>query len=214
MTRKVLLFELLLIAAVSVAIVTMYPHLPERVATHWDINLHPNGYSPKWMLFVLGPGIMAGISLFAWIGPSLSPERFQVDSFRSTYTQVMLMLSCAMAYLSGIILWAAAGHRIDEGRAVFGGICVLFALMGNVMGKVRRNFFIGIKTPWTLGSERIWIATHRFAAKTFVAGGLLGLALTMIGLRRWPIFALLAGALAPTIYSLVRYKQLQRRGDL
>jgi len=57
-------------------------------------------------------------------------------------------------------------------------------------------------------------ATHRFAAKTFVAGGLLGLALTMIGLRRWPIFALLAGALAPTIYSLVRYKQLQRRGDL
>jgi uncharacterized membrane protein len=214
MTRKVLLFELLLIAAVFIAIVVMYPHLPDRVATHWDINLHPNGYSHKWVLFVLGPGLMAGISLFTWWGPSLSPERFEVDSFRATYTQVMLMLFCAIVYLSGVILWAATGHRMDEGRAVLGGICLLFVVMGNVMGKVRRNFFIGIRTPWTLGSERVWIATHRFAAKTFVAGGLLGLALTMIGLHRWPVFAVLAGVLAPTIYSLVAYKRLQRQGDL
>lgn len=214
MTRKILLFEILLIAAVFVAIVAMYPHLPNRVATHWDINLHPNRYSPKWTLFLLGPGLMAGITLFTFAGPWLSPERFQVDSFRSTYAQVLLMLFCTMAYISVVTLWAGAGHRIDEGRAVLGGICLLFAVMGNVMGKVRRNFFIGIKTPWTLASERVWNATHRFAAKTFVAGGLLGLALTMIGLRRWPIFALLAGAIAPTIYSFIRYKQLQRRGDL
>jgi len=124
------------------------------------------------------------------------------------------MWFCTMAHISVVALWAGGGHRIDEGQAVLGGICMLFAVMGNVMGKVRRNFFIGIKTPWTLASERVWNATHRFAAKTFVAGGLLGLAFTTIGLRRWPIFALLAGALAPTIYSLVQYKQMQQRGEL
>jgi immunity protein, SdpI family len=214
MTRKIFLFEILLIAMALVAIVTVYPHFPNRVATHWDINLQPNGYSPKWILFLLGPGMMAGITLFTFVGPWLSPERFQVDSFRSTYAQVMLMLFCAIAYISTVIFWAGAGHRIDEGRAVLGGVCVLFAVMGNVMGKVRRNFFIGIKTPWTIASERVWNATHRLAAKTFVAGGLSGLALTMIGWHHWPIFALLAGALAPTIYSLVLYKRLQRRGNL
>jgi len=214
MTRKILLFEILLIAAVFVAIVVMYPHLPNRVATHWDINLHPNGYSPKWMLFLLGPGLMAGIMLFTFAGPWLSPERFQVDSFRSTYSQIMLMAFCLMGYISVVIVWAGSGHRMDVGRAILGGACVLFAVMGNVMGKVRRNFFIGVKTPWTLASERVWNATHRFAAKTFVAGGLLGLVFTMMGLHRWPICALLASALAPTIYSLVLYKQLQRRGEL
>ena len=214
MTRKVLWLELLLIAALFVAIVMMYPHLPDRIATHWDIDFRPNGYSHKWILFVLGPGLMAGIALLTWLGPSLSPEHFQVDSFRATYTQIMLMLLCAMGYLCGVILWAASGHRIDERRAVLGGICLLFLVMGNVMGKVRRNFFIGIRTPWTLGSERVWIATHRFAAKTFVIGGLLGFALTVIGLHRWPVFAILAGVFAPTIYSLVAYKRLQRQGDL
>lgn len=214
MTRKVFLFEMLLIAAVFVATVAMYPHLPDRVATHWNINMKPNGYSPKWALFLFGPGLMAGITLFTYLGPWLSPKHFEVDSFRSTYGQVMLMLFCAIAYISVVILWAGVGHRIDEGRAVLGGICLLFAVMGNVMGKVRRNFFIGIKTPWTLASERVWSATHRFAAKTIVAGGLLGLVFTIIGLHRWPVFALLAGALAPAIYSLVLYKQLERRGEM
>ena len=209
-----MLLELLLIAAIFAVIMAMYPQLPSRVATHWDINLHPNRYSPKWTLFLLGPGLMAAITLLTIFGSWLSPERFQVDSFRSTYAQILLMLFCAIAYISVITVWSEAGHRMDEGRALLGGICLLFAVMGNVMGKVRRNFFIGIKTPWTLASERVWNATHRFAAKTFMAGGLLGLALTMIGLRRWPILALLAGSLTPIIYSLARYKQLQRQGDL
>lgn len=81
MTRKILFFEILLIAAVFGAIVAMYSHLPNRVATHWDINLHPNRYSPKWTLFLLGPGFMAGITLFTFAGPWLSPERFRLIAF-------------------------------------------------------------------------------------------------------------------------------------
>jgi uncharacterized membrane protein YccC len=69
-------------------------------------------------------------------------------------------------------------------------------------------------SPWTLANERVWNDTHRFAAKTFVAGGLLGLILTIIGLHRWPVIALLVGGLAPVVYSFVFYKQLERRGEL
>ena len=126
----------------------------------------------------------------------------------------MLMVFCMMAYIDAVILWAGVGHRIDEGRAVGGGVCLLIAVMGNVMGKVRRNFFIGIKTPWTLASERVWNATHRFAAKTFMVGGLLGAAFIIIGFHRCSLFALLGGVLAPVIYSLFVYKQLERRGEV
>jgi uncharacterized membrane protein len=89
------------------------------------------------------------------------------------------------------------------------------ALLGNVMGKVRRNFYVGVRTPWALANERVWNATHRFAAKTFVAAGVIGLALTLLGFTGWPVFVLLmAGLLAPVAYSLVFYKQLERRGQL
>jgi uncharacterized membrane protein len=214
MTRKVFLFEVLLVAAVLGAIVFAYPHLPNRVATHWNINLQPNGYSPKWALFLLGPGIMAGIMLFSHLGQWFSPKRFEVESFRSTWHLLMLMLVCMMAYVCAVILWAGIGDSINEGRMVVGGICLIFTVMGNVLGKVRRNFFIGVRTPWTLANERVWNDTHRFAAKTFVAGGLLGLIFTIIGLRRWPVIALLVGGLAPVVYSFVFYKQLERRGEL
>lgn len=88
-------------------------------------------------------------------------------------------------------------------------------LTGNVLGKVRRNFFIGIRTPWTIASEPVWNATHRFAAKTFFAGGLAGLVFTILGAPIWlSLAAILVAVLAPVFYSLVVYKQLQRRGEL
>jgi uncharacterized membrane protein len=211
MTRKVFLFELLLIVALFFAILALYPHLPAVVATHWNGNLQPDGYSPKWALFLLGPGLMAGLTAFTYLGPWLSPAKFQVESFHATYGTIMLLVFCAVAYCMGITLWAAAGHATDAGRALLGGVCLLFILLGNVMGKVRRNFFIGIKTPWSLASEHVWNATHHFAAKTFVLGGLVALTGTVLHLRILPGCALLVAALAPVIYSLVLYKQLERR---
>jgi uncharacterized membrane protein len=110
---------------------------------------------------------------------------------------------------------AALGRAASADRAILGGVCLLFALLGNVMGKVRRNFFIGVRTPWALANERVWNATHRFAAKTFVLGGVIGFALTAVGVKGWlPFAVLMAGALIPVGYSLLVYKQLERRGEL
>ncbi len=215
MTGKYYLMAMLLTAAMLAAIVIAYPHLPSMVATHWDLQNQPDDYSPKWTLFLLGPGLMAGMMLLMYFLPWLSPKQFEVDSFRSTYLQIMLIVVAMLAYFCAVMLWADFGHPLNVDRAIVGGVCLLFALLGNVMGKVRRNFYIGIRTPWTLASERVWYATHRFAAKTFVVGGLAGLALYLAGLGFWPAFvALMAGALAPVVYSLIFYKQLERRGEL
>jgi uncharacterized membrane protein len=215
MTGKYYVVGMLLTAAVLVATVVAYPYLPSSVATHWNMHNQPNGYSPKWALFLIGPGLMVGTMLLMYFLPWLSPKHFEVDSFRSTYLQIMLMLVSMLAYFFAVTLWAGVGHPLNVGRALVGGVCLIFGLLGNVMGKVRRNFYIGVRTPWALANERVWNATHRFAAKTLVIGGLAGLALTAAGLDGWPVFvALMGGALVPVVYSLVFYKQLERRGEL
>ena len=133
-----------------------------------------NDYSAKWSLFLIGPGLMAGIMLLFYFLPWLSPKHWEVDTFQSTYLYVMVVLVSMLAYFTGVSLWVGLGRASNVSRAVIGGVCLLFALLGNIMGKVRRNFFIGVRTPWTLANERVWNATHRCAAKTFVLGGVIG----------------------------------------
>jgi len=91
----------------------------------------------------------------------------------------------------------------------------MIALLGNVLGKVRRNFFVGIRTPWTIANEQVWNATHRLGAKTFFAGGLLGLVAVILRAPFWlPVTAVIVAVLIPVIYSLMFYKQLERRSEL
>ena len=214
MTRKILILEILLILAALAATALAWPHLPAVVPTHWGISGQPDGFSPRWHLFLIGPGIMTLVTGMTWLIPWLSPQRFGVDAFSATYRQVMLMVFLLIGFIQEFMVWSAFGHPVTGGRVILGGACLFIALIGNLMGKVRRNFFIGVRTPWTLASEHVWNVTHRFAAKTMVTSGLLGLALAIAGLDILPIAALLAGALAPVIYSLVIYKQLERRGEL
>jgi len=214
MIRKVLLFQVLLIAAALAATVVVYPHIPAQIPFHWNFHMEPDLYGPRWALYLFGPGFMTATMLLTWLLPWLSPQRFQVSSFRSTFRLVMLMMFSMMAYMDAVMLWADSGRPMHAGRAILGGVFLFMALFGNVMGKLRRNFFIGVRTPWTLASERVWNATHRFAARIWMAAGLLGLVLSLAGLYVLALFALLATALASVVYSLVLYKQLERRGEL
>lgn len=214
-TRSYYIVGMGLITLVLVATAVVYPHLPAVVPVHWDAHGNVNGWSAKWTLFVVNPGIMAGMMLLFAVLPWLSPKHFEMDSFRSTYLYIMVVILAMLCYMHVLLLAAGMGWGLDMSRAVLGGACLLLALIGNVLGKVRRNFYVGVRTPWTIASERVWNQTHRLAAKTFVVSGLLGL--TAVGLRApfWlPLAILLAGLLAPVVYSLVFYKQLQRRGEL
>ena len=215
MSWKYYVAGFLLIVLVLVLTALAYPHVSDVVATHWNMNNQPNGYSHKWALFLISPGLMLGIMLLMRALPWLSPKNFEVDTFRATYLRIMVMILAVIAYMHCVMLWVNLGHSMDIGRTVVGGVCLLFALLGNLLGKLRRNFYLGIKTPWALANERVWNATHRFGAKAFVVAGLVGLLLTTVGLDGWPVLSVLvAGGLVSVIYSLAYYKQLERRGEL
>ncbi|HEV3343641.1 MAG TPA: SdpI family protein [Pirellulales bacterium] len=216
MTRVYFVFALALTVAAWAAAFIAYPHLSQQVPIHWNIRGEVDGYGDKnWATF-LSPAVMVGLLFLFRLLPWLSPKAFSLDAFRGTYEFVVALVMGLMAYIHGLTLWAAFGEPVDVSRALLGGICLFFALMGNVMGKVRRNFFMGVRTPWTLASERVWIDTHRLAARLFVAAGLIGFVLCLV--LPGPVafvaaFALIMiGALAPVIYSLVHYKRLEREG--
>jgi uncharacterized membrane protein len=205
-----------LVLLMLIALVIAYPHLPDRVPTHWNGQNRVNGYSSRGSLFLWGPGLMTGIMLLFAALPWLSPKRFEVDTFKSTYLYIMVLAVGFLAYTNALILWSALSGPINMVRACLGGVSVLMALMGNVMGKVRRNFWVGIRTPWTLASERVWNATHRFAAKAMVLVGAAALVVALSGALFWVWFAmvLVGGLLSPVLYSLICYKRLERRGQL
>jgi uncharacterized membrane protein len=215
MTRKYYQAGMLMTAAVLVATVIAYPHLPDSIATHWNIHNQVDGYVPKWSLYAAGPGLMALVMLLMYCLPWFSPKNFEVDSFRRTYLQIMLVLLCMAAYFFGVFLWAAFGHAVNMGRALVGGGCLAIVLCGNLMGKIRRNFFMGVRTPWALANERVWNATHRLAAKTMVVSGLVGLAISAASPNFWLVLVVLTiGLLIPAAYSFVFYKRLERLGEL
>jgi uncharacterized membrane protein len=203
------------VAATLAGTLVAYPHLPSTVPLHWNAHGQANGWGPKWTLFLFGPGLMTALVALFGVLPWLSPKKFKIDSFRSTYLYIMIVVVALLSYIHLLELASALGLALDMTRAVEGGVCLLIALLGNVMGKVRRNFFVGVRTPWTLADERVWNATHRLAARTFFAGGFAGLLAVILRSPFWlPVAVIGLAALVPVGYSLFFYKQLEHRGEL
>jgi uncharacterized membrane protein len=203
-----------LVLAALMATLIAYPHLPETIPIHWNGHGQVDGYGPRSSIF-LWPCVMAGLLLLFAALPRLSPKHFTIDTFESTYLYLMLVSLSLVTYINALTLWAALSGHVDIVPAMMGGISLLFALMGNVMGKVRRNFWIGFRTPWTLANERVWNATHRFGAKAMVLAGVAGLIVALASEQFWLwIGIILLGAIIPALYSLVYYKRLERCGQL
>ncbi len=199
----------------------LYTCLPQRVPTHWNWEGKVDGWGDKsWATFLM-PATMTGMLVLFVFLPALSPRQFEVDSFRSTYLYIMVLTTGLFAYMNAIILlqtWqeVRGGPKyLEIGRALIAGIFLFIALLGNVMGKVRRNFYIGIRVPWTLASERVWDDTHRLAAWVMVAAGSIGFVLVIVGVSPGVALGLLiVSMLIPVVYSFIHYKSLERRGAL
>ena len=219
MTRVYWMIGILLVTASLAASGWLYPGLPDRIPTHWNIEGKVDGYGGKWTLFLF-PGMMGSMLVLFYFLPTLSPKHFEVDTFRPTYLYIMNIVLGLFVYMQGVLLYTVyqnvhMGTSIDPGRGFIAGLFLFFALMGNQLGKVRRNFYIGVRVPWTLASDRVWNDTHRLAAWVMFAAGIVGFLLTIS--RVWiviPIVLLVASALIPVVYSFVHYKALERAGQL
>ena len=191
----------------------------DRIPIHWNIRGEADGWVPKdqtFVAFYLLPVIIAAtVALGMFALPWLSPRNFAVDTFRRTYDYIFFLIAALFVFLNTMVLWSQFRGSTAMDRWLLAGIFLFFAAIGNVMGKVKRNFWMGVRTPWTLADPGVWDRTHRVTAWVFVAVGLAGAVMAAAGVHFAVCFVvLIVGALSPIVYSLVLYKRLEREGKL
>jgi uncharacterized membrane protein len=176
MTRNLLGGLTLLLVLVMVASgVAVALSLPDglQLPLHWNQYGEPDRMGDKWEALLMPGGMTAFMGLVFYFLPSIEPRARDLARSHGLYTMAWLGLLIVMATVQlAIIGWALHWH-LPMLALIEGSIGLLFLLIGNQFGKSRRMFLTGIRTPWTLSSEEVWIATHRLAGKLLVAGGLI-----------------------------------------
>ena len=202
----------LALGAGLVAAALAYPRLPEQVPVHFDVHGRPDGFGGRlWGAFGL-PLLNLGLYGLMLVLPLVDPRRASYVHFERFYRGLRVGLAWLLALLEGVILWAALGHPVDVGAVTLAGVSALLLYIGRHLGQVRHNYFVGIRTPWTLASERVWDQTHRVGGRLLVAAALLpwvGMPFSRPAAFGLLVAGLVAAAVGSAVYSLVLYRREQ-----
>lgn len=210
MNRSQIFVGLAMVACACFIGIWLYPQLPQQIPTHWNASGQVNGYTEKpWGVFLLPLTMLAILGIFELI-VRYSPRGFRLDRSRHV-VGVFALATCGLLFLIFVAqLWAASGHATQPNQFVVPGIGILFMIFGNYMGKVPKNFFIGIRTPWTLASNEVWGKTHRFGGIAFVLAGLVLVVATPFGAPHWLLPVVVGVIVALSLgYSFVAYQRLE-----
>ena len=189
--------------------------LPDIVPIHWGANGQANGYGPKWMGTFLYPLMSIGIYVLVRVLLAAVPRLGGRQSTTANLKVARIVLAGIMLFMLIIQLVTIAqslGVGFDMTMVVMWALSLLFVFLGNYMGKIQRNFWMGIRTPWTITNAIVWERTHRLGGWLFVAVGLIGIPCSFIpSLRLWGILVpIIAVSIFLYIYSYVCYRQQTR----
>ena len=190
------------------------PSLPERVITNWDAAGRPVGTLPQATAVWLAPALMAGLVLLLAALPRIDPLRENVVAFRPTYDWFVVALTAFLFVVHAGILAYNLGYEFPFTSVVVAAVSLLVYYVGAVLPRTERNWFVGIRTPWTLSSDAVWDRTHRLGGRLFRLAGLVGLAGVAFG--EYAVYLLVVSvvtvALVTAAYSYVVYARSER-GD-
>lgn len=203
---------LALIAAFGATLV-LYGRLPDPMPIHWGLSGEPDNFATKPVGAFLMPVLALLVYGFFFLIPVIDPRRENIEQFRETFRFLRSALVLFFSYFQLVILQAvvSGGQRLDTSLLV-GGIGVFMIVIGNVMPRVRSNWFLGVRTPWTLESERVWRRTHRLVGRVAVLGGLIVI-VTSLMRPGWQIAAVVGVAVAISlvgfVYSYFEYRRVE-----
>jgi uncharacterized membrane protein len=191
-TRMTLIISLTLIVIATLAGLLLWNQLPEQMASHWNVNDQVDDTMPKFWGVFLMPLVTTGM-------------------FREAFNLFIVLIIAFMLYIHGLTLaWSIGYQNFKMSAAMLPFMGVLFIAIGFMMKKAKRNFFIGIRTPWTLSSDYVWDETHRIGATLFMASGLLTIIGSLFGgmISFWMLFIPLIGStIFLLVYSYVLYQR-------
>ncbi|PKM88504.1 MAG: hypothetical protein CVU87_07370 [Firmicutes bacterium HGW-Firmicutes-12] len=204
-------YIIILILATLAFGIYLYPQLPDKIPTHWNIQGEVDGWSGKTFGVFFFPLLNLILYPLMIILPRIDPRRQNYLHFSKAYTVIRITLHSFFAIIYVITLLVALGYPLEISFIVKFFVSLLFAVLGNYMGKIKHNYFVGIKTPWTLANEEVWVKTHRLAAPLWVAAGILGMFLSFFP-QVWASYIMFGSfiviGVVPMVFSYLFYRQL------
>jgi len=208
-TIKTEIIPIGLIMLMGIASFYLYQSFPEQVPMHWNFAGEVDGWGSRFTGAFLMPGMAIFIYLLMLGLPMLDPKKARYAQFDRTYHIFKVLLVGFIALLYTTISANTLGYNINVGTVIPVAVGALFIAMGNYMGKIKPNWFMGIRTPWTLSSEAVWNKTHRVGGKIFMLGGLIFMLMPLLS-PAWqtPLFitVILMLSLGTMGYSYVVYR--------
>ena len=210
-TKTTFIISITMIAITIMAGIALWNQLPEQIASHWNIYGVVDSYVSKFWGVFLMPFITLGLLLLFLVMPNIDPLKANIAQFRETFNLFIVLIIAFMLYIYGLTLaWSLGYQDFNMSTAMLPFMGVLFIATGYMLRKAKRNFFIGIRTPWTLSSDTVWDKTHQLGSTLFMASGALAIIGGFFGgmTAFWMIFAPLIGSsLFLVIYSYFLYRQ-------
>ena len=209
-TKLTTIIVLSLIAIATIAGLLLWNQLPEQMASHWNVNDEVDGYMSKfWGVFLMPLSTLGLFGLFMII-PNIDPNKANIEGFRETFNLFIIFFVGFMLYIHALtIAWSLGYTNFKISSAILPFLGLLFIFIGYMLRKAKRNFFIGIRAPWTLSSDSVWDKTHQTGSVLFMLSGAFAFAgsffggVTAILLLLIPLFG---SVIFLVIYSYVLYR--------
>jgi len=199
--RKSSVIILLIILASFIAAIYLYPQMPDEMASHWNFKGEVDDYLPKfWGLFLM-PIISLGLFLLFLLIPKIDPLKANIEKFRKYFDGFIVLIIVFLFYIYFLSIAWNLGKRFDMGQMMVPALGILFYYCGILVENAKRNWFIGIRTPWTLSNEKVWERTHKIGGKLFKISGVI--AFLGIVLPKYAVFfVLISGNLHDCLFLL------------
>jgi uncharacterized membrane protein len=203
-----------LVVNVVLLVVTglLFTRLPAQVPTHWDLHGNVNGTMPRFP----GAFMASGIAIALWfLLPALrriDPRRAGYARFDGTFFIVQNLLAVLLAVIQALTLAILLGMNIDMSRSIVVALGIMSMVLGNYMPRIRSNWWMGIRTPWTLENEEVWRRTHRVGGRTFFAAGVMCVLSALLPIEAAGVIsvtAMVAAGLIPAAYSYFAWRSLK-----
>jgi len=208
--------QLLILVLPFCAALLLWDSLPDRMPIHWNARGEIDGYAGKAFATLFLPLLNVALAAIFFLVSAIDPKvlRSQPDvraSFHRMFRIVRLSITAFLSLVALAVIVSTVGVPLDIPRTIVIGFALLFGILGNFMGKIRPNYFVGIRTPWTLESKDVWVRTHRLAARLMVAVSIITVAagfLVPVSALVWIISAVfMLFFLLTFAYSFFIYKQ-------
>jgi len=187
----------------------LYPKLPDRVASHWNSQGQVDDYLPKiWGVFLM-PAITLAIFLLFLLIPRIDPLKKNIAKFRNYFNWLIILIVVFLLYVYSLTVFWNLGYRFNMTLFMTPAIGLLFFYIGVILKHAERNWFIGIRTPWTLSSDVVWKKTHQLGAKLFKVAGIIAiLGIFFAENALWfAIIPAIASSLFLLVYSYFEHKK-------